>query len=184
MKKLHLVAGKDKFRPELKYIQIKGGFVYATNGIIFVKFPLEEVFGRNPPFSNEDEVYILADDWKRQNLFKGAYFSRKTLTVDWDYLEATNKLGSLIGRVKVYIVCRQLLNINEIFPDIDSIIPDSPLEPISMISFDPLQLKNLIASIGCDQYNYVFEFRGNEKVIIVKNLDSEAVAGILPMRIY
>ena len=73
MKKLHLVAGKDKLKPELKYIQIKGGFVYATNGIIFVKFPLEELFGKNPPFSNKDEVYILAGDWKIQNLSKGEY---------------------------------------------------------------------------------------------------------------
>ena len=175
MKKLHLVAAKDKSREELKYIQIKGGFVYVTNGIVFVKFPLEEVFGINPPFSNEDEVYINAEDWERQNFSKGLYFHR----VDFDYLEATSNMDSLMGRVKIYN-CNEFLDLGHKYPSFARVIPNSRLVPVAQISFDPFHFKKLIKCIGCHEFSYVLEFRGNDKVIIVKNIDSEVVAGIMP----
>lgn len=175
MKKLHLVARKDNFRPELKYIQIKGGFVYVSNGIVFVKFPLEEVFGINGPFTNEDELYIFAEDWERQNLSKGRYFQR----VDFDYVEATSNMDSLIGRVKIYN-CNEFLDLGHKYPSFGRVIPNSRLVPVAKISFDPFQFKKLIKCIGCHEFNYALEFRGENKVIIVKNVDSEVVAGIMP----
>ena len=52
--KLHLSVSKDNLRPALKHIQIKGGFIYATNCHILTRIPVNEVF--TDLFNNEDEL--------------------------------------------------------------------------------------------------------------------------------
>lgn len=64
MKPIHLVTaqGKNKEKPERNYIQVKAGYVYATNGYIAIKAPVNEVFGtidKDPLIKESEELYFL-----------------------------------------------------------------------------------------------------------------------------
>lgn len=175
MKKLHLTAGNDSFRQAQKYIQIKGGFVYCTNSHVFVKFPLNEVFGENGPFSQDCEYYILASNWKKLGFDKGLKFTRTG-----NFLNAYGKKDINLG----IIPFMDFLDFkNEIgnYPPIDQVIPTN--EPIETpaIGFNPSLLKDLTDCLGCE--NYKFEFRGKVKIIMVKGFESGVVAGLMPVKI-
>ena len=174
MTNLHLVAGKKTSRKALEYIQIKNGFVYATNASIFVKFPLVEVFGENTPFTEKDEFYISADSWKKVGFSKAAQFN----IVNNDVLQAYDKNREVLGMVQ-FLTAGEMLNLVGNYPDIDTVIPTSPLVEIDTIAFNPDLLKDLTDCIKASRYN--FEFRGQNKIIMVKALDSKVVAGIMPL---
>jgi hypothetical protein len=61
--KLHLACSKDDLRPAMSHIQLKNGFLYATNAHIAVKVHYSEV-GMQEIFSEEDEIYFHMDSWK------------------------------------------------------------------------------------------------------------------------
>jgi hypothetical protein len=61
--KLHLACSKDDLRPTMSHIQLKNGFLYATNAHIVVKVHYSEV-GMQEIFSEEDEIYFHMDSWK------------------------------------------------------------------------------------------------------------------------
>ena len=176
MKKLHLTTGKDQFRLAQQHIQVKDGFVLATNSFVLVKFPLVEVFGENSRITDTDEFYILGADWKKQGFDKGCSFSK----ID-NQLEAYDKKHNLIGIIK-------LISADELsdkgggrYPNIDQVIPTSDLFEISNIGINPNLLKDLCDCLGCETYK--FEFRGTNKIIMIKGNNTEALAGIMPVQI-
>lgn len=175
MKKLHLTAGNDSFKQAQKYIQIKGGFVYCTNSHVFVKFPLNEVFGENGPFNQDSEFYILASDWKKIGFDKALRFEK-----DSDFLTAYGKKNTVLGLIKI-LDADEFKNKIGTYPPIDQVIPTN--EPIEtpIIGFNPSLLKDLTDCLGCQ--NYKFEFRGNDKIIMVKGFESGVVAGLMPVKI-
>lgn len=173
MKKLHLAAGSDDFRQAQKYIQIKDGFVYATNSHVFVKFPLKEVFGENGPFSQDCEYYILASDWKKLGFDKGLKFTRTG-----NFLNAYGKKDINLG-IMPFMDSLDFKNNVGNFPPIDVIIPTTELVEITKIAFNPKLLKDITDCL--DSERYTFEFRGENKIIMIKALDSEVVAGIMPI---
>jgi hypothetical protein len=61
--KLHLTCANDDLRPTMSYIQLKNGFLYATNAHIAVKVDFAEC-GLNSVFTDKDEIYIHKDAWK------------------------------------------------------------------------------------------------------------------------
>ena len=174
MKKLHLTTGKDIFRLAQQYIQVKDGYVLTTNSHVLVKFPLNEVFGENSRIEETDEFYILGTDWKKQGFDKGHRFSK----ID-SQLEAYDKKHNLIGIIK-------LINAEELsnkgggkYPDINQVLPTSELFEINTISFNPSLLKDVCDCLGVTAYK--LEFRGQNKIIMVKGNDSKAIGGIMPM---
>lgn len=173
MKKLHLAAGNDDFRQSQKYIQIKGGFVYATNSHVFVKFPLNEVFGENGPFNQDSEFYILASNWKQVGFDKALKFTK-----DSEFLTAYGKKDTVLGLIKMMDAETFKKEIGN-YPPIDSIIPTTELVEITKISFNPKLLKDITDCLDSERYS--FEFRGENKIIMIKALDSEVVAGIMPV---
>ena len=174
MKKLHLTTGKDAFRLAQQYIQVKGGYVLTTNSHVLVKFPLTEVFGENSRINDTDEFYILGTDWKKQGFDKGCSFSK----ID-NQLEAYDKKHNLIGIIK-------LINAEELsnkgggkYPNIEQVLPTGELCEITSIGLNPSLLKDVCDCLGTTCYK--LEFRGQNKIIMIKGNDSKAIGGIMPM---
>ncbi len=174
MKKLHLTTGKDDFRLAQQYIQVKDGYVLTTNSHVLVKFPLNEVFGENSRITETDEFYILGTDWKKQGFDKGCSFSK----ID-NHIEAYDKKHNLIGIIKI-ITAEDLKNKGGgRYPDINAVIPTfEPIE-VNTIGLNPNLLKDVCDCIGA--VSYKLEFRGSNKIVMIKAKDSNVIAGIMPM---
>jgi hypothetical protein len=175
MKKLHLTTGKDDLRSTQKHIQIKGGFVLTTNSHVLVKFPLNEVFGENNPFNQDSEFYILGTDWKKQGFDKALSFA-----TNGNNLEAYDKKYNLLGIIKM-LDLPEFKSKHGNYPNIDQVLPTSELGEVSKIGLNPGLLKDLCDCLGA--MNFKFEFRGENKIIMIKCNDSEAIGGIMPMAI-
>jgi hypothetical protein len=176
MKKLHLTTGKDAFRLAQQYIQIKDGFVLTTNSFVLTKFPVTEVFGQNSRINDTDEFYILGTDWKKQGFDKGCSFSK----ID-SHLEAYDKKYNLIGIIKI-ITAEELSDKGGgRYPNIEQVIPTGELCEISYIGLNPSLLKDVCDCLGCETYK--LEFRGINKIVMIKGNNTTALAGIMPVQI-
>lgn len=172
--KLHLAVSKDNFRQHLKYVQIKGGFVYATNCHILARIPVSDIFG--DLFSPEDEFYFLGDDWKKQGFSKCTDFKR-----NGNLLEAYDKKWNLQGIIKM----KDKVEMDYIgkFPDCEQVIysSDKPLEAVSQISFNPSLLMDLAEALGEDLGSLVLNFYGKIKTIQVKPKNSNKLGILMPI---
>lgn len=173
MKKLHLTTGKDSLRTSQQYIQIKGGFVLTTNSHVLARFPLNEVFGENNPFNQDSEFYILGTDWKKQGFDKALSFA-----TNGNNLEAYDKKYNLLGIIKMLNLA-EFNSKNGNYPNIDQVLPTSEPSDICVIGINPSLLKDLCDCLGFTAYK--LEFRGPNKIIIIKGNESKAIGGIMPM---
>lgn len=175
--KLHLATSKDKqFRKHLQYIQIKGGFIYATNCHILAKIPVQDIFGNE--FSKEDEFYIHSEDWKKQGFYKLTDFKK-----NGNLLEGYDKKWNLQGIIKMKTKAE--FDLIGTFPNCDSVIysQDQPLEAVSQIGFNPSLLMDLAEAIGEDMGRLVFNFYGSLKTIQVKPKNSQKIGVLMPIDI-
>jgi hypothetical protein len=172
--KLHLAVGKDNYREHLKYAQIKGGFIYATNCHILARIPVNEVF--NDIFTNEDEFYILGEDWKKQGFYKCKEFKRVG-----NLLEAYDNKNNLHGIIKM----KSKEDFEHVgrFPDCESVIysTEKPLEAVDKIGFNPSLLMDLVEALGEDLGRFIFNFFGPLKTIQVKHKDSQKLGILMPI---
>lgn len=176
MKKLHLTTGKDAFRLAQQYIQVKNGFALTTNSHVLIKLPINEVFGENSRINDTDEFYILGTDWKKQGFDKGCSFSK----ID-NHLEAYDKKYNLIGIIKI-ITAEELSDKGAgKYPNIEQVIPTSELYEIASIGLSPTLLKDVCDCLGCDTYK--LEFRGTNKIIMIKGNNTKGFGGIMPVQI-
>jgi hypothetical protein len=172
--KLHLSVSKDNYREHLKYVQIKGGYVYATNCHILTRIPVKDIFG--DLFSNEDEFYFLGEDWKKQGFYKCLDFKR-----NGNLLEAYDKKWNLQGIIKMKDA-EEFKNIGN-FPNCENVIIscEIPLEPVDRISFNPSLLMDLAESLGENLGSLVLNFYGKLKTIQVKPKDSNKLGILMPI---
>lgn len=172
--KLHLSVGKDSFRPTLKHVQIKNGFIYATNAHILVKIPVKDIFG--DLFNNEDEFYFLGEDWKKQGFSKCTDFKR-----NGNLLEAYDNKWNLHGIIKMKDK-EDFLQVGT-FPDCENVIlsSDHPLEAVEKISFNPSLLMDLAEALGENLGSLVFNFYGKLKTIKVIPKDSNKLGILMPI---
>jgi hypothetical protein len=172
--KLHLAVGKDNYREHLKYVQIKGGFIYATNCHILARIPVNEVFSEI--FTSEDELYIKGEDWKKQGFYKCTDFKR-----NGNLLEAYNNKWQLQGIIKM----KTRPEMDEIgrFPDCESVIYSSqmPTEAVDKISFNPSLLMDLAEALGENLGQLIYNFYGALKTIQVKPHNSNKLGILMPI---
>jgi hypothetical protein len=172
--KLHLAVGKDNYREHLKYVQIKGGFIYATNCHILARIPVNEVFSEI--FTSEDELYIKGEDWKKQGFYKCTDFKR-----NGNLLEAYNNKWQLQGIIKM----KTRPEMDEIgrFPDCESVIYSSQTqtEPVDKISFNPSLLMDLAEALGENLGQLIYSFYGALKTIHVKPYNSNKLGILMPI---
>jgi len=172
--KLHLAVSKDNYRPHLKYVQIKGGYIYATNCHILARIPVNEIFG--DLFSQDDELYFLGEDWKKQGFYKCTDFKK-----NGNLLEAYDKKWNLQGIIK-FKTKDEMDNIGR-FPDCQSVIISSeqPLEAVPQISFNPSLLMDLADALGENLGSLIFNFYGKLKTIQVRPKDSKKLGILMPI---
>ena len=162
MKKLHLAVSKDDLRPALMHIQVKEGFVYATNGHILVKFPVSEVFGENSPITKDDHFYINGKEWGKFKFYNAMYF-----TFENDILSAKDHKGNNLGMIKII----KENELNSRFPNCDQVIPSETIttESIPQISFNHELYYNLIEVFNFKFPLFNMNFFGKQKAILVKS---------------
>ena len=172
--KLHLAVGKDNYREHLKYVQIKGGFIYATNCHILARIPVNELFSEI--FTTEDELYIKGEDWKKQGFYKCTDFKR-----NGNLLEAYNGKWELQGIIKMK-TRPEMDNIGR-FPDCESVIlsTDVKTEPVDKISFNPSLLMDLAEALGENLGQLIYSFYGRLKTIQVKPHNSNKLGILMPI---
>lgn len=180
MKKIHLATSKDKIRPHLEYIQIKGGFAYATNCHILVKMPLCELFGKESELNCESyHFYIEAKEWQKNKFYNGS-----TFTLDGgNYLEALDSKGNRLGTIKI-VTQPQFEHIGR-YPDCDSVIYSSekPTEAVDIISFNPSLLSTLCEALGGSENKFIYTFFGRLKTIQVRNKENLSFGILMPIDI-
>lgn len=181
MKKIHLATEqKNSIRPHLSYIQIKGGFAYATNCHILVKMPLSELFGKESELNCESyHFYIEAKEWQKNKFYNGVTF----LLDGGNYLEALDSKGNRLGTIKI-VTQPQFEHIGR-YPDCDSVIYSSekPTEALDIISFNPSLLSTLCEAMGGDQNKFIYTFFGKLKTIQVKNASNLTFGILMPIDI-
>jgi hypothetical protein len=178
MKKLHLAVSKDNLRPHLQNIQIRNGYVYATNCHILVKFPINEVFGEDSPITKDDHFYINGKEWGK---FK--FYNAERFTFENDILSAMDHKGNNLGMIKV----KNKGEIGGEFADCDKVIyaPEKEKVAIDSISFDHELYYNLIEVFNFPVPLFNMSFYGQTSQIYVKPNDSSlsnATAIIMPMK--
>lgn len=181
MKKIHLATEqKNKFRPHLGYIQIKGGFAYATNCHILVKMPLSELFGKESELNQPDyHFYIDGKEWQKNKFYTGVRF----ILDGGNYLEATDHKGNKLGTIKI-IKEDEFKNIGN-YPNCDSVIYSSeqPTEAVDFISFNPNLLTTLCEAMGGSENKFIYTFFGRLKTIQVKNTENLCFGILMPVDI-
>jgi hypothetical protein len=123
--KINAVCSDDELRPAMNYIQIDSNRIVATNGMILVWLPTNNVFGEEITSQlSENPIYIYRKDWDK---FTKPY--RIISFVDGNF-HIQRKDGS-----KDIVEPR---NLEERFPVYDSIIPEYNVTEVSpVIGFDP-----------------------------------------------
>lgn len=181
MKKIHLATSKDKhFRKHLQYIQIKGGFAYATDCHVMVKMPLSELFGKESELNQPDyHFYIDAKEWQKNKFYNGVRF----LLDAGNYLEATDHKDNKLGVIKI-VTQPEFDHIGR-FPDCDSVIYSSeqPTEAIDTISFNPSLLSTLCEALGGSENKFIYTFFGRLKTIQVRNAENLCFGILMPIDI-
>lgn len=97
MKPLHLLHNPAEKRGFNDVIQVANGYVYTTDGIAFVRFPIVEVFGDDfgePIIEDTEVLYFKKAFWRDGKIFKAASFSRNGNT-----FHALDKKGKEIGSI-------------------------------------------------------------------------------------
>lgn len=181
MKKIHLATSKEKhFRKHLQYIQIKGGFAYATDCHIMVKMPLSELFGKESELNKDDyHFYIEAKEWQKNKFYNGVKF----LLDGGNYLEATDQKGNKLGVIKI-VTPPQFEHIGR-FPDCESVIYSSEqlTEALDIISFNPFLLSTLCEALGGSESKFIYTFFGRLKTIQVRNKETLTLGILMPIDI-
>lgn len=176
MKKLHLVAGsKNNFRPAFEYIQVKNGFVYATDAHKLVKLPISEMFG-SLPVGSPSEFYFKAESWKKGNFYKALYYNIKD-----NYLEAFDKKGKL-GIIDILTLEQFTQEVGK-YPDCEQVLPDSekPTEALDKISFNPSFLHDLCEVFNQPVGDFIYTFYGKNKAIKVTHNSMEGYGILMPI---
>jgi len=177
MKKLHLAVSKDNLRPHLQNIQVKDGYVYATNCHILVKFPINEVFGLGSGVTEADHFYIDGKQWGKFKFHTACMFIYEN-----GLLTAKDKKYNEIAIIKV----KKEDELNSKYPNCDNVIysQDKKKMEIDSISFNHELYYNLIEVFNFPVSLFNMSFYGQTSHIYVKPNDpsmSNAIALIMPI---
>lgn len=162
MKKLHAI--KDNGREYAKYFQVKNGFVYLTNGLLLLKMPAEEVFGKDI-ITDSDLFYFELKMW---SILK--FHSAKWITREGDVFRNSN------GLTYVPVTSVQ-------YPDVDVVVPErrKEIEAIFKYGLDAFEYFNLITAWGIPKENVRMWFYGETKGCILESPDSKGFAYLMPL---
>jgi hypothetical protein len=174
MKPIHKVAGKKNLRTEYNYIQVKGGFVYATNGYVAIKSPIADVFPEET-IKEGEELYFNAELWASSKMDKAVFVERDGLI-----FTAKDKNKSVIGVIKA--IDEQEMRGIARYPDINVIAPTGDAIEISAIALDPFLIADLCSAFAAENKQFIFNFYGVEKILILSHVSCKSVGYIMPLQ--
>jgi hypothetical protein len=163
MKKLELVVGSDKDpRENFKYIQFNAdGYVYATNGFVVVKCPIEEVLGQVAGLPTR--FYVLGKDWGRFKFSTAVQF----VSLGDGRLVGFNAKHEELGSIKVLSEDEFVAKVGR-FVDIERAIPskDAPLVDIPKLGINVDLLSSVCKALGFNSVK--LSFRGENSIVQIE----------------
>jgi hypothetical protein len=162
--KLHLFCSSDKINTRLNYIQVKDGYINATDAHILCRIPVHSVFGS---FDNmPEEFYIHKDEFKKLCSVSPYAFRFEQSTI-----LGIGKKGSMIIEYKT----KESVNIQ--FPDVTQVLPDFDNRTeeyelnMPFIGFNTELIARINQAMG---WQFVqCNFQGSTKPMIITNADTE-----------
>lgn len=135
---MHLLCAKDDLRPVMNYVQVKDGFINATNAHILGRANARVLLG-NALDELPSEFYVHASEWKK--LVNGKPFG---FSVEGSFLVGHTKKGANYAK---YITPDQL---NGRYPDVMAVMPNVDNRPEtvpSVYAFNPELLATLCEAL-------------------------------------
>lgn len=177
MKPLHKLISLKHDNQALHYIQVSGGFAFATDGYNLCKTPVTEVFGEDV-VTDEEEFYIHADEWRTAKLDKAVTIKRDGLL-----FESLDRKGKTLGRAKAIPELPDNLK----FPSCDVVIPTE--DTVFQMAVSANRLKALSDVFGTDAIKLEITALGRERAIRIKPITdyaggdgSNAIGVSMPIR--
>lgn len=177
MRKLHLVTADDELRPALNHIQVKGGFVRATNAHILIKSPVKEVFG-DVEFAQDEELYFEGKEWKASKMYNAVTIQR-----EGNIFKALDRKRNVIGA----IVAKTSEDIAGKFPTVfDDVIPneETKFKPFRKFGFNAdLYFRLAEAFGGAKNEDLYLTCYAHDKAFVMRSADEEnnSIGLILPL---
>jgi hypothetical protein len=178
MKALNLIIDPKSYRDAFKFIQLRDGYFYATNGHILLKSPASEVLPADLLAELDGETYFEGTNWKDAKVASMSFYKKVG-----DIYELFDNKSKSLGYLKplskdAYEKAYQR------FPNCDDVIykDDVPQTDLKEISLNPELLDTLYKANGKSRLKLCFY--GANKGMKVTFMDSEAIGLLMPMDLF
>ena len=178
MKALNLIIDQKSYREAFKFIQLRDGYFYVTNGNILLKSPASEVLPAELLSELESEMYFEGTNWKDAKVASMA-FHRKV----GDTFELLDNKMKFLGYLKPITKEAFEKNVGR-FPNCDDVMykDDVPNQELKEISINPELLDTLYKANGKKPLK--LGFYGQNKGMKVSFQDSEAIGLLMPLLLF
>lgn len=177
MKALNLITDPKSYRESYKFIQLRDGYFYATNGNILLKSPADEVFPKELLAELGSEMYFEGTNWKDAKVSSMLFYKKQG-----DLYELFDDKSKSLGFLKPLTKeAFERLTYGQQFPDCNTVIyrDDVPNQATNYVALNPELLGTLHKANG--KLNLKLEFYGEGKGIKVTFQDSQAIGLLMPM---
>lgn len=137
--KLNLICAKDELRPAMCHVQMKNGYLNATNAHVLGRVNAREFF-HDSLDQLPDEFYIHATEWKK--LITG---NPTGFTVEGRFIVGHTRKGTNYAK---FVTADEL---NGKYPNIDGVLPtldNRPENVSSTFAFNPQLLSDLCEALN------------------------------------
>lgn len=178
MKALNLITDPKSYREHFKYIQLREGYFYATNGHILLKLPDSEVFPANLLAELDSEMYFEGSNWKDAKVASMATYRKVG-----DSFELLDNKMKFLGYLKP-IKKEDFENKLSKYPDCNNVLYKSVIqnEDTKEVALNPELLDTLYKANG--KKHLKLGFYGQNKGIKVSFQESEAEGLLMPMLLF
>jgi hypothetical protein len=178
MKALNLLTDPKNFRDAYKFIQLREGYFYATNGSVLLKSPASEVFHKELLAELESEMYFEGTNWKEAKVSSMAFHRRVG-----DTFELLDNKMKFLGYLKP-ITKDAYEKTHSRFPDCDQVLyrDDVPKNELKEIALNPELLDTIYKANGKKPLK--LGFYGQNKGMKVTFQDSESIGLLMPMNLF
>lgn len=175
MKPLHKITYKDEPRPVFNFIQVKAGKVCVLCPHYLVVLPVEEVFGKDV-IAADEELYFEKRLWGSAKFDKAVQITRDGSV--FNGIDSKHRTGGTLVALSEKSFADKIGR----FPDWPCVVPapKTPLIQVDKIGFNYKYLYELCSVFALSPTNFKLFFRGTDKAIIVKHVETEGFGLLMP----
>ena len=180
MKALNLIIDSKSYREAFKFIQLRDGYFYVTNGNILLKSPASEVLPADLLSELASEMYFEGTNWKDAKVASMAFHKKQG-----DLFELFDNKSKSLGFLKPLTKeAFEKTTYGQRFPNCDDVMykDDVPHQELKEISINPELLDTLYKSNGKKPLK--LGFYGQNKGMKVSFQDSEAIGLLMPLLLF